>query len=202
MKHNIILIFFCFYALTFYCQINICPVLPSPVVYKKGNGSIMIPKEISIYQKNKSDFPVSKLELEQINLLLKNSHEISLKEVDKNPLIVLQKSVNVPKDFYSINIHEHIIISFNNKRALFYAFQSLNQLIQNQNGNKFIHKAFLQDYPKFKWRGLHLDVSRHFFTVDEVKKYIDLMARYKFNTFHWHLTDDQDGESKSKPFRS
>ena len=200
MKHNIILIFFCFYALTFYCQINICPVLPSPVVYKKGNGSIMIPKEISIYQKNKSDFPVSKLELEQINLLLKNSHEISLKEVDKNPLIVLQKSLNVPRDFYSININEHIIISYSNERSLFYAFQSLNQLIQTKDDINFIDKAFLQDYPKFEWRGLHLDVSRHFFTVNEVKKYIDLMARYKFNTFHWHLTDDQGWRIEIKAF--
>src|SRR5699024_663166 len=47
------------------------------------------------------------------------------------------------------------------------------------------------DYPKFHWRGLMLDVSRHFFTAKEVKEYIDEMAKYKYNVFHWHLTDDQ-----------
>ena len=49
----------------------------------------------------------------------------------------------------------------------------------------------IKDYPRFGWRGLMLDVSRHFFNVDEVKAYIDLMAQYKFNVFHWHLTDDE-----------
>jgi len=47
------------------------------------------------------------------------------------------------------------------------------------------------DKPRFAYRGMHLDVSRHFFSVDEVKKYIDYLALYKYNTFHWHLTDDQ-----------
>ncbi len=49
----------------------------------------------------------------------------------------------------------------------------------------------IEDEPKFAWRGMHLDVCRHFFTVDEVKQYIDYLAMYKLNTFHWHLTDDQ-----------
>ena len=201
MKQVVLLFVFCFIAVQFYGQINLCPVLPSPVVYQKGNGSISIPKEIAIQQKiNKSGNRISRLDLEQINLLLKSSHDISIIEVDKHPFILLQKSLNVPKDFYSINIHEHIIISYSNERALFYAFQSLIQLIQTKNDINFIDKAFLQDYPKFEWRGLHLDVSRHFFTVNEVKKYIDLMARYKFNTFHWHLTDDQGWRIEIKAF--
>jgi hexosaminidase len=58
----------------------------------------------------------------------------------------------------------------------------------------------LVDYPAFNWRGLHLDVSRHFFTVDEVKRYIDLMALYKFNMFHWHLTDDQGWRIEIKKY--
>ncbi len=49
----------------------------------------------------------------------------------------------------------------------------------------------ITDHPRFAWRGMHLDVCRHFFPVDFVKKYIDLLARYKMNRFHWHLTDDQ-----------
>ena len=49
----------------------------------------------------------------------------------------------------------------------------------------------IKDYPRFGWRGLMLDVSRHFFSVEEVKVFIDKMAQYKFNVFHWHLTDDE-----------
>ena len=49
----------------------------------------------------------------------------------------------------------------------------------------------IKDSPQFSWRGMHLDCSRHFFTVDEVKKFIYWMSLHKLNTFHWHLTDDQ-----------
>src|SRR5574337_1139172 len=49
----------------------------------------------------------------------------------------------------------------------------------------------INDRPAYSWRGMHLDVSRHFFPVDFIKRYIDFIAMYKMNTFHWHLTDDQ-----------
>lgn len=60
---------------------------------------------------------------------------------------------------------------------------------------------WIVDYPRFGWRGIMLDVSRHFFTKDEVKQYIDQIARLKYNTFHWHLTDDNGWriEIKSLP---
>ena len=54
-----------------------------------------------------------------------------------------------------------------------------------------IPAAVVEDHPRFSYRGMHLDVSRHFFSVDEVKRYIDVMASYKLNQFHWHLTDDE-----------
>jgi len=59
----------------------------------------------------------------------------------------------------------------------------------------------ITDYPRFGWRGIMLDVSRNFFTKEEVKQYIDQIARYKFNTLHWHLTDDNGWriEIKSLP---
>ena len=58
----------------------------------------------------------------------------------------------------------------------------------------------VKDYPRFKWRGMHLDVSRHFFSVDMVKEYIDLLAYYKMNTFHWHLVDDQGWRIEIKKY--
>ncbi|MEO6948991.1 MAG: family 20 glycosylhydrolase, partial [Ginsengibacter sp.] len=54
-----------------------------------------------------------------------------------------------------------------------------------------IPEVSIMDYPRFGWRGLMLDVSRHFFTVKEVEEYINEIAKYKFNVFHWHLTDDE-----------
>jgi hexosaminidase len=72
--------------------------------------------------------------------------------------------------------------------------------MQKQDGGYNVKKSFVADQPRYEWRGLHLDVSRHFFTVDEVKRYIDLMAFYKFNTFHWRLTDDQGWRIEIKKY--
>jgi hexosaminidase len=90
-----------------------------------------------------------------------------------------------------------VVISANTLAGLFYGMQTLLQLFPKEIESKTVHKKSwtvpsvnITDYPRFGWRGLMLDVSRNFFTVDEVKRYLDEMARYKFNTFHWHLTDD------------
>jgi hexosaminidase len=94
---------------------------------------------------------------------------------------------------------DHVLIEANEARGLFYAVQTLMQLLppdieRNTAGTSVkwtIPCVNILDYPRFKWRGLMLDVSRHFFSKAFVEQYIDEMARYKFNVFHWHLTDDQ-----------
>ena len=60
--------------------------------------------------------------------------------------------------------------------------------------------VFVEDAPRFAWRGMHLDVGRHFMPKQFVKRYIDLLARYKFNTFHWHLTEDQGWRIEIKKY--
>ena len=71
--------------------------------------------------------------------------------------------------------------------AEFCGIVSLIQIIQSSDGSS---PSFdIVDYPDFNWRGIHLDVSRHFFQTDEIKRVLDLMALYKLNKFHWHLTD-------------
>ena len=113
------------------------------------------------------------------------------------------------KEGYRLSVNEkEVILTANQPAGLFYGMQSLIQLFPNEIESKVKTTASwkvpgveISDYPRFGWRGLMLDVSRHFFTVDEVKTYIDEMARFKFNTFHWHLTDDNGWriEIKSLP---
>ena len=88
-----------------------------------------------------------------------------------------------------------ILISANTEAGLFYGFQTLFQLAPaNANAENPVAIAVpgvkITDYPRFEWRGSHLDVCRHFFNIDEVKKHLDVMALYKLNKFHFHLTDD------------
>ena len=80
-----------------------------------------------------------------------------------------------------------IRISAKNGAGLFYGAQTLVQCASNGR----IPVMEIRDRPRFSYRGFHLDSSRHFFSAAFVKRCIDIMSRYKFNTFHWHLTDDQ-----------
>ncbi|MDA8731599.1 family 20 glycosylhydrolase, partial [Flavobacteriaceae bacterium] len=87
-------------------------------------------------------------------------------------------------------------------KGAFYAVQSLIQLLplpSDLNSFKILCLR-IKDQPQFKYRGMHLDVGRHFFSVDFIKKYIDLMARLKMNTFHWHLTEDQGWRIEIKKY--
>jgi hexosaminidase len=89
---------------------------------------------------------------------------------------------------YRLSIRPDAIrITARSSGGLFYGVQTFLQCIQQNR----VPCLDIRDYPRFAYRGFHLDSSRHFFPVPFVNRYIDLMAQYKFNTFHWHLTDDQ-----------
>jgi hexosaminidase len=98
---------------------------------------------------------------------------------------------------YDIDIKKNNIKISGNDKGCFYGLQTFSQLIANQDS---ISIGKISDAPRFAYRGMHLDVCRHFFTVSEVKQYIDFLARYKFNTFHWHLTEDQGWRIEIKKY--
>jgi hexosaminidase len=97
------------------------------------------------------------------------------------------------KGAYDLNVSRARIKIRGNAEGVFYGVQSLIQLLPPGKGKipLRVPSCSIADAPRFAWRGLSLDVSRHFFNVDEVKKYIDMMAHYKLNVLHWHLTDDE-----------
>jgi len=102
-------------------------------------------------------------------------------------------SITHPEGYRLIIDRDGANLYASTEAGFFYGMQSLIQLIERHlKGNWAVIPAQeIRDAPNFSWRGMHLDVSRHYFPLDSVKKYIDWMARYKMNTFHWHLTDDQ-----------
>ncbi|TAJ12273.1 beta-N-acetylhexosaminidase [Marinilabiliaceae bacterium JC017] len=94
-----------------------------------------------------------------------------------------------------------VSIDAQSEKGLFYAMQTLRQLVEEEkDGKHYLPVINITDYPRFDWRGMHLDVSRHLFSVAEIKKYIDLMSMYKLNTFHWHLVDDQGWRLEIKKY--
>ena len=101
-------------------------------------------------------------------------------------------SDSLPAEGYRLTIAPSGVTIAGRGAGLFYGVQSLLQLVPaSPSGPVALQAAVIEDHPRFAYRGMHLDVSRHFFSVDEVKRYIDVMAAYKLNAFHWHLTDDQ-----------
>ena len=130
---------------------------------------------------------------------------------DKAMIFTINKTPNAQlgNEGYTLDVTgETIKMTANKPAGLFYAIQTLRQMMPPQAENKEFSMGMfpimgckIVDYPRFEWRGLMLDVSRHFFTKEEVKNYIDLMSRYKLNTFHWHLSDDNGWriEIKSLP---
>lgn len=98
----------------------------------------------------------------------------------------------MPPEWYQLDVRpDGIEVTASSEAGLYRGSRTLIQLLEQSRETGSIPCLTITDHPRFAWRGMHLDVCRHFFPVEFVKKYIDLLARYKMNRFHWHLTDDQ-----------
>ena len=140
---------------------------------------------------------------------IENGSNIQLNTSSKNT-IHFKIDTNISNnEGYQLKVTPNkILISAKSKKGAFYAFQSLRQLLpvdfeKPNTSNKTqiaIQCLEIRDHPKFEYRGMHLDVGRHFFSVDFIKKYINLMSMLKMNTFHWHLTEDQGWRIEIKKY--
>ena len=126
-----------------------------------------------------------------------------------NTVFIFRKSDKVAKEGYSINVtKDKILVNAADFNGVLYAIETIKQLLPIEiytgklcaDGDWILPYMSIEDQPRFAYRGLHLDVARHFFDVDQVKKYLDIMAIHKLNTFHWHLTDDQGWRIEIKKY--
>ncbi len=117
--------------------------------------------------------------------------------------ILLLKDDQIEAEHYHLKIDaKGIHLRAGTSSGMFYGLQSLNQLLLTSKTNRVITLPFVQveDGPSFGWRGAHLDVARHFFSKEYILRFIDLLAMYKFNKFHFHLTDDQGWRLEIKKY--
>lgn len=109
--------------------------------------------------------------------------------------------IDRPEMYLLVVKNNQIMIKAKDVGGMVYGIQTLMQLLPlNRIATATIPSVIIKDYPGFRYRGMHLDVSRHFFPVDFIKKYIDYLSFYKFNAFHWHLTDDQGWRIEIKSY--
>lgn len=126
---------------------------------------------------------------------------------EKNHAVNIIVDPSMKPEAYDLNVSKKKIdICGGSSKAVFYAMQSLRQMmpIGIEKGEKIdqirIQNVRIQDEPRLGYRGTMLDVCRHFFTVDEVKTFIDMLALHKLSVFHWHLTDDQGWRIEIKKY--
>ena len=178
-------------------------IIPEPVTMIQQAGYFQLPESISV---EAPALPALQPAIEFLKKRLTTptgyTVTVSEKAVAASIQLTLNKTTNpvIGKEGYQLNVApKGITISANEPAGLFYGVQTLLQLLPASIESETIVKNIpwqipavdITDYPRFGWRGLMFDVSRHFFTKQEVKDFIDQMARYKFNLFHWHLTDDE-----------
>lgn len=118
--------------------------------------------------------------------------------------IVLRLDSAIPnKEGYVLDISSHnLYINGKTENGVFYGIQTLRKSIPAQAASKdiILPAGIINDEPRFSYRGMHLDVGRHFFSLEFVKEYIDLLALHNMNTFHWHLTEDQGWRIEIKKY--
>ena len=183
------------------------PLIPYPTALTAGKGFFSISPNTKIILAD-SRF---QNEAEQLNLLmgefLGNPLKINTEgSASRNISLRYDDAIKQPEG-YQLNITKDALILVAREPAgMFRAVETLRQLLPtDENSGHFSKKievpaVLISDHPAFAWRGMHLDVSRHFFSVDYLKKVIDLMALYKFNKFHLHLTDDQGWRIEIKKY--
>lgn len=142
------------------------------------------------------------------NYLLKHYQidlKITLSEVQTNSISLnLRKSqYKNPNEYFLSVLPKALVSASSTAQGLFYAIQTIIQLLPQEKdslGRLIIPAVEITDYPRFDYRGMHLDVSRHFFDVAFIKQYIDYLALHKMNYFHWHLTDDHGWRIEIKKY--
>jgi len=191
---------------------NAYAIIPAPVSLVPMNGSFTFSKKSKIILSVINN--ETKLAADYLALLIKNPTGLSIpveegsKSISRSVFMSFDSSI-VNNEGYVLKITPEIIdIKAKSAVGMFYAVQTIRQLLPVEVENGKIIKGLvlsvpaceIKDEPGFVYRGMHLDVGRHLFPVAYIKRYIDMMALHKMNTFHWHLTEDQGWRIEIKKY--
>ena len=177
-------------------------LIPKPVHFVQKTGSFVLNGNSSIALINKSPRISELVELAQKIVLDRSGLALKANNDGKGLFFDIINNPDIGEEGYEISINEKgIFIRANNPAGIFYGLQTFRQMLPTSISQK-VTLPFMEiiDYPRLPWRGLHLDVGRHFFPTKTIKRYIDLMAMYKINVFHWHLTEDQGWRIEIKKY--
>lgn len=182
-------------------------IIPAPASLLVNTGHFILPKTVTIEAPVQPTLAQALSDLKS-HLSIPTGYAVSINSAGAQKAgpatirLVLNKTPDelLGSEGYDLSVTpKNVVIRANQPAGLFYGIQSLLQLLPAAIESKSLVKqasweapcVTIKDYPRFSWRGLMFDVSRHFFTKDEVKNFIDEMVKYKYNLLHLHLTDDE-----------
>lgn len=179
-------------------------IIPKPKEIEYGNGDFTINEDTIINCREGTD-SIGKYLSEFLGL---NTNRAEKSENSYNPVnLRLLDDYSLGEEGYKLEVTSDFInISANSNQGIFNGMQSLLQLLpvdiyaKNKPSTFKIPAVKIRDIPSFEWRGMHLDVARHFMPVEFIKKFIDLLAMHKMNILHWHLTEDQGWRIEIKKY--
>ncbi|MCW9707828.1 beta-N-acetylhexosaminidase [Fodinibius salsisoli] len=192
-------------------------IIPEPVSMELTEGSFELNRSTTIHA------DISQYEIKNIALQLRDAinsatgYSITIKNNgaqtgQSNAIaLVIDDAIDNEEGYHLSVTEDNVAIEAPTSTGLFYGMQSLLQLfpaqiyqtdysLVPQDTEWTIPGVEIEDHPRFTYRGMHLDVARHFFPVDFIKRYIDLLAIHKMNRFHWHLTEDQGWRIEIKQY--
>lgn len=185
-------------------------IIPQPVSCKVGEGTFTLNRQTVI--STAFNHPILLQAADFYREMIEKQSGVSLSLGQQSQNIIELNLLSPPvqnSEHYTLSVTPTVIRIYGaSYNAFAHALQTLFQLclneplylFRNSSDEYLFQTAEITDYPQFAWRGMHLDVSRHFFPIDSIYTYIDMLALHKMNTFHWHLTDDQGWRVEIKKY--
>ena len=186
-------------------------LIPLPASVQQGSGQFTFPAKVQLCVPSYTGDSVKAVAKRWAGNFTKSTGiKVSVGK-KANAAIQLRLNSGLASEAYDLQVtRERIVIEAARPAGFFYALQTLNQLLPSRAVMAGVKATDVQvwtlpvvtikDHPRFEWRGFMLDEGRHFYGKEEIKKLLDVMAAYKLNRFHWHLTEDQGWRIEIKKY--
>lgn len=181
-------------------------IIPKPVSLELKESSFQFESNTEIIFKDESQQKAANYLIG----LFKNAagYNLEISNTITDNAVFFKSIEGLNPEAYQLDVNPNqILIKASDEKGFFNAVQTIRQLLPPEIESKtikntkwFVPCVVIQDEPRFTWRGMHMDFSRHFFNIEEVKDFLDYMALYKLNTYHMHLTDDQGWRIEIKKY--
>lgn len=186
-------------------------LIPLPASVQQGSGQFTFPAKVQLCVPSYTGDSVKAVAKRWASNFTKSTGIKASVGKKANAAIQLRLNSGLAPEAYDLQVtRERIVIEAARPAGFFYALQTLNQLLPSRAVMAGVKATDVQawtlpvvtikDHPRFEWRGFMLDEGRHFYGKEEIKKLLDVMAAYKLNRFHWHLTEDQGWRIEIKKY--